>query len=387
MRDQQEQRARRRFLEILQQRIGGIGVHVVGRIDDDDAVAAVMRGQRQEAADPPDLVDGQRGLEGFGLLVERPRQVQHRGMRAAGDLPVERRGRIARREAVRRGVGRRDATADSAPAGMRCVALPMPRGPANTSACGSLPRAMRGGELRHDARRARTRCSGLRRLGNAVERIVLLRCDAFVHACYPRRRLWRGGGSRLDGREDGRRDHLLDLFRLARRVDDDAALGLGRGDRQIGLAPPLVDGERLPSRSGRRRASPRARHARAAGRAAGSRSRISVMSGIMPLMATFSSASTKARIEIAGDALVDAGGIEEAVAQHDRAALDRRPDHLLDMVGARRGEQHRLHLRAERLGGTGQQHVPHRFGARRAARFARHQHVIALRRAACRRAA
>ena len=62
------------------------------------AVAAVMRGQRQEAADAPDLVDGEHGLEPLGLVVDGPRQVQHRGMRAAGDLPVERRGRIPRRE-------------------------------------------------------------------------------------------------------------------------------------------------------------------------------------------------------------------------------------------------------------------------------------------------
>ena len=50
-------------------RIGGVGVHVVGRIDDDHPVAAVMRGHRQEAVDPPDLVDGDDRLEALGLLV------------------------------------------------------------------------------------------------------------------------------------------------------------------------------------------------------------------------------------------------------------------------------------------------------------------------------
>ena len=101
------------------------------------------------------------------------------------------------------------------------------------------------------------------------------------------------------------------------------------------------------------------------------------MSGIMPLIGHLLQRLDEGGIEVAGHALVDAGGIEEAVAQHDRAALDRRPDHLLDMVGARRGEQHRLHLRAERLGGARQQHMAHGFGARRAARFARHQDVMA----------
>ena len=63
MGDQHEHRARRRLLEILQQRVGGVDVHVVGGIDDDDTVAAVMRGHGQEAVDAPDLVDGHDGLE------------------------------------------------------------------------------------------------------------------------------------------------------------------------------------------------------------------------------------------------------------------------------------------------------------------------------------
>ena len=72
-------------------------------------------------------------------------------------------------------------------------------------------------------------------------------------------------------------------------------------------------------------------------------SKISVMSGIMPLMETFSSAAHEGGIEVAGHSLIDPRGIEEAVAKHDLAPLDRRPDHLLDMVRAGGGEQHRLH--------------------------------------------
>ena len=181
MRNQQEQRARRRFLEVLQQRVGGVGVHVVGRIDDDDAVAAVMRGQRQEAADPPDLVDRQRGLEGLGLFVERPRQMQHRRVRAARDLPVERARPDPGQESFRRACRPTDAQADSAPAGMPVVALPMPRGPANTSACGSFAARCAAVSCASSASCPNT-LQRLGWLGNAVERIVLLRCDAFVHA-------------------------------------------------------------------------------------------------------------------------------------------------------------------------------------------------------------
>ena len=98
----------------------------------------------------------------------------------------------------------------------------------------------------------------------------------------------------------------------------------------------------------------------------------------MPLMAALLQRLHEGRIETAGHALVDARGIDEAVAKHDLAALDRRADHLLDMVGARGGEKQGLHFRSERLGGSGQDHMAHRFGARRAARLARHEDIVAL---------
>ena len=45
--DEQHQRARRRFLECLEQRIGREVIHRFGRRDDRDLVAAAMRGQRE----------------------------------------------------------------------------------------------------------------------------------------------------------------------------------------------------------------------------------------------------------------------------------------------------------------------------------------------------
>lgn len=82
-------------------------------------------------------------------------------------------------------------------------------------------------------------------------------------------------------------------------------------------------------------------------------------------------------IEIAGDALVDTAGIEEAVAQNDRAAGDGRPYHLLDMVGAGGREKDCLHLGTERLGGAREQDMPYRFGSCRAAGLARDDDVMA----------
>ena len=44
----------------------------------------------------------------------------------------------------------------------------------------------------------------------------------------------------------------------------------------------------------------------------------------------------------AGPALIGERAVEEAVAQHPSASFERRPDGLVDMVGARRGEQQGL---------------------------------------------
>ena len=79
-------------------------------------------------------------------------------------------------------------------------------------------------------------------------------------------------------------------------------------------------------------------------------------------------------IDLAEDALIDARGIGEAVADHPFAGIERRQDGALHVVVARRRKQHRLDLRSERLCRARQQHVADDLGARRAARLARQMH-------------
>ena len=56
--DQQEQRARRRLLQRLQQRVGGVDVELVGLVDDDDAPRVGARASaRGTTAQPAHLVD------------------------------------------------------------------------------------------------------------------------------------------------------------------------------------------------------------------------------------------------------------------------------------------------------------------------------------------
>ena len=107
MRDQKEDRTRRRFFQILQQGIGGIGVHVVSGIDDHHTVAAVMRCHRQEAVDAPDLIDRQQRREFLSLVIEWPGQVQDRRMRAHGDLSEQGRSRIGDGKRIGRALGYR----------------------------------------------------------------------------------------------------------------------------------------------------------------------------------------------------------------------------------------------------------------------------------------
>src|SRR5262249_17789911 len=74
---------------------------------------------------------------------------------------------------------------------------------------------------------------------------------------------------------------------------------------------------------------------------------------------------------VAENALVDARRIREAVAHYPLAALERGPDRLAHVIVAGGSKQDRLGMRAERLCGAGEKHVPHRLGAGRTARLAR----------------
>ena len=81
--------------------------------------------------------------------------------------------------------------------------------------------------------------------------------------------------------------------------------------------------------------------------------------------------------QAAGLALVDARRIGEAVADHPQPGVERGPDRLVEVIGARGIEQQRLrerrvrrHLRVENDGAQ-------RLGERRAARLARQHRVDA----------
>ena len=66
-----------RLFQILEQRIGSVGVHIVCRVDDDHTIATVVRRQRQKPADTPNLLHCDYSFEAFGLLVCRSCQMQN----------------------------------------------------------------------------------------------------------------------------------------------------------------------------------------------------------------------------------------------------------------------------------------------------------------------
>ncbi len=84
-------------------------------------------------------------------------------------------------------------------------------------------------------------------------------------------------------------------------------------------------------------------------------------------------------VDLAERALIDAGGIDEAVADHPFAVHQRRPDRRAHVIVARGREQDRLGLGAERLGDAGEQDVADDLGAGRAARLAREHDLDAER--------
>ena len=101
MADDQEQRARRRLLEHLQERIGGARIHVVGGIDDRDPPAGLAAGRAEEGDGAADLVDGQLGP--VALLVRRPRAARGQaGSGAPGAATWRNGGMIGRQREVAR---------------------------------------------------------------------------------------------------------------------------------------------------------------------------------------------------------------------------------------------------------------------------------------------
>ena len=88
-------------------------------------------------------------------------------------------------------------------------------------------------------------------------------------------------------------------------------------------------------------------------------------------------AANELGVDPAERALIDARGIDEAVADDPAAGLKRGQNGVAHMIVTRRGEQEGLCLGAELLGDARQQNVADDLGARRAARFAREHHVDA----------
>ena len=58
-------------------------------------------------------------------------------------------------------------------------------------------------------------------------------------------------------------------------------------------------------------------------------------------------AATSAGFEAAGDALVNRGGIQKTVAQHEAAGSERGTDDLAHELGAAGGEQQKFGLRQD----------------------------------------
>ena len=76
------------------------------------------------------------------------------------------------------------------------------------------------------------------------------------------------------------------------------------------------------------------------------------------------------RLDIAGDALIHTGGIDEAVAENDIATGKRWPDHAIQMIGTGSGKQERFHAHTKGLGRPGKEHMAEGFSTRRSARLA-----------------
>ncbi len=80
-------------------------------------------------------------------------------------------------------------------------------------------------------------------------------------------------------------------------------------------------------------------------------------------------------VDAAERPLVDAGGVDEAIADHPAAAFQRGQDRMADVVVAGGREQDRFGGGAERLRSPRQQHVPDDLGAGRPARLPGQDHA------------
>ena len=136
---------------------------------------------------------------------------------------------------------------------------------------------------------------------------------------------------------------------------------------------PSSDDDPLRVRARRARRRPRARApgtsclsrsirsrlaAHAAGAVVSGDSSRNVRSGSSPLDGGQVELEHPLEAEAAGDALVGERGVDVAVAEHGRAAVERGPDHLVDVLGARGGERARPRPRARRRRRAGRARGP-----------------------------
>jgi hypothetical protein len=102
--DDEEDRARRRLLDDLEERVSARRVEVVGGVDDADAVAALPRRRGEKVKRAADVVDGDLLRIALVVLAQAAPDDREIGMGTGRDLP---RRRVLRVDRKRRAAGRR----------------------------------------------------------------------------------------------------------------------------------------------------------------------------------------------------------------------------------------------------------------------------------------
>src|SRR5690606_11454651 len=92
------ERPSRRLLQRLQERIRGIAVHIIGRIDNNDAPGMVRCRSGKKMRDPADFLHRNARLELPGLLIEASIDMQYGGMHPCRNLSPERSRKIRSNE-------------------------------------------------------------------------------------------------------------------------------------------------------------------------------------------------------------------------------------------------------------------------------------------------
>ena len=365
------QRALRRLLDHLQERVGAVAVQVLGAIDDADAPAAERRptsgtaAARARTSSTADFRAEILGLSGLHCVAGSAKNPDARGRRAAAP-PASRGSTRKSRAALHRwrgrvGIGEHEAR--EAPGERRLA-----------DAFGGRRSARRGRAARCDRRpaaRPRPRVADERCARNAGGARLHRRRSPDV---FPRRPLHgvyafaaAAGSSRPS---TTRPDRGATSSSAASASMTAQRCGSARGDVEEGLAQRLVEGEPLALKSvGRVRAAPRGRARQSLPGPAGRAS--SVRSGRLSPTATSLELRDQARRQLARGALIGARRIGESVANHPGAPLQRRRDRLVDMVDPRGGEQQRLGSGPNLRRRAGEDHLAQCLGMRRAARLAR----------------